>query len=67
MIAEAGQLDEEAAAAALDQLVRRYWPAVYAYIRRCGRNVHEAADLTQGLVCDVMISRSRSAAGYSYC
>lgn len=62
MIAEAGQLDEEAAAAALDQLVRRYWPAVYAYIRRSGRNVHEAADLTQGFVCDVMIARRLCAA-----
>ena len=62
MIAEAGQLDEEAAAAALDQMVRRYWSAVYAFIRRSGHDVHEAADLTQGFVCDVMIARRLCAA-----
>ncbi len=62
MIADAAQVDEEAAAAALDQLVRRYWSAVYAYIRKCGNNVHEAADLTQGFVCDVMIARRLCAA-----
>jgi len=43
---------------ALEQLVRRYWPAVYAYVRRSGRDVHEAADLTQGFVCDVILGRA---------
>ena len=62
MIADAAQVDEEAAAAALDQLVRRYWSAVYAYIRKSGRSVHDAADLTQGFVCDVMIARRLCAA-----
>ena len=62
MIADAAQVDEKAAAAALDQLVRRYWSAVYAYIRKCGSSVHEAADLTQGFVCDVMIARRLCAA-----
>jgi len=42
---------------ALEQLVRRYWPAVFAYIRRTGRDVHEASDLTQGFVCDVLLGR----------
>ena len=58
MIAEAAQEeDEQAAATAMERLVRRYWPAVYAYIRGMGRDVHTAADLTQGFVCDVLISR----------
>ncbi len=57
MIAAAGQPDEEGAAAALEGLVRRYWSAVYAYIRSTGRDVHEAADMTQGFICDVIISR----------
>ena len=57
MIAEASEKDPQVAADALERLVRRYWPAVYAYIRRTGRDVHEAADLTQGFVCDVIISR----------
>ncbi|NNF45026.1 MAG: sigma-70 family RNA polymerase sigma factor [Phycisphaerales bacterium] len=42
---------------AWEQLVRRYWPAIYAFVRHRGADVHEAADLTQGFVCDVMIAR----------
>lgn len=61
MIANAGQQDEEVAALALEQMVKRYWPAVYAYIRRTGRSVHEASDLTQGFICDVMIARHLAA------
>ncbi len=57
MIAQAAEADEAVAGDALEQLVRRYWAAVYAYIRRTGRDVHEAADLTQGFVCDIIISR----------
>jgi RNA polymerase sigma-70 factor (ECF subfamily) len=57
MILAAGHGDEEAAALALERLVRRYWPAVYAYIRSTGRDVHAASDLTQGFICDVVISR----------
>jgi RNA polymerase sigma-70 factor (ECF subfamily) len=57
MIADVAEQDEQTAAEALERLVRRYWPAVYAYIRRTGRDVHEATDLTQGFVCDVIISR----------
>lgn len=57
MIAQATEVDEQVAGDALERLVRRYWAAVYAYIRRTGRDVHEAADLTQGFVCDVIISR----------
>ncbi|MHC4948704.1 MAG: RNA polymerase sigma factor [Planctomycetota bacterium] len=49
--------DGDARAAALETLLRRYWPAVYAFIRASGRDVHEAADLTQGFVCDVVIRR----------
>ena len=41
----------------MERLVRRYWSAIFAYIRRSGRDVHEAADLTQGFVCDILISR----------
>ncbi|MHC4414201.1 MAG: RNA polymerase sigma factor [Planctomycetota bacterium] len=62
LILDAGQADEQAAASALERLMRRYWPAVYAYIRGTGRDVHEAADLTQGFVCDVIIARRLCAA-----
>ena len=57
MIAQATEADEAVAGDALERLVRRYWSAVYAYIRRTGRDVHESADLTQGFVCDIIISR----------
>lgn len=57
MIAQATEQDGQVAADALERLVRRYWSAVYAYIRRTGRDVHAAADLTQGFVCDIIISR----------
>lgn len=56
MIADAARSGEPVSAEAMERLVRRYWPAVYAFIRRSGRDVHEAADLTQGFVCDVLIS-----------
>lgn len=42
---------------AMERLINRYWPSVYAYVRRAGRDVHQAADLTQGFVCDVMLGR----------
>lgn len=56
LIQEAGG-DGAEAAVALEQLARRYWPPVYAYIRSTGRDVHEAADLTQGFVCEVIMQR----------
>lgn len=43
--------------AALDSLVRRYWHAIYAFIRRTGRDVHEAGDLTQGFITTVLLER----------
>ncbi len=57
LINEAGQVDTEAASDALERMVRRYWPAVYAFIRSAGKDVHESSDLTQGFICDVIISR----------
>jgi RNA polymerase sigma-70 factor (ECF subfamily) len=49
-----GSIDGEEARAAL---IERYWPAVYAFVRKAGRDVHDAADLAQGFVVDVMIRR----------
>lgn len=49
--------DEVAARDALERLVRRYWPAVYAFVRRTGRDVHEASDLTQAFVADIVLGR----------
>lgn len=57
MVVAAGRDDDPSSATALEGLVRRYWSAVYAYVRSTGRDVHTAADLTQGFICDVIISR----------
>ncbi len=35
------------ASEALEHLCSRYWFPVYAYVRRCGNEVHQAEDLTQ--------------------
>lgn len=58
LIYDAAHGDIAPANEAIEKLVRRYWPAVYAYIRRSGRDVHESADLTQGFVCDVILGRA---------
>jgi len=40
--------DSSGARAALDELCRTYWYPLYAYVRRCGNNAHDAEDLVQG-------------------
>ena len=57
MILDASQENSTRADQALDVLVRRYWPAVYAFIRASGHDVHESSDLTQSFVCDIVLSR----------
>lgn len=49
--------DDERRTDAMDRLVRRYWPAIYAYVRRTGRDTHEAADVTQGFITTVLLER----------
>ena len=56
--AAADPASESDAADALERVARRYWPAIYAFIRSSGRDIHEAADLTQGFVCDVLLVRN---------
>lgn len=49
--------DESHRRAALDELISRYWPPVYAYIRRAGADRDAAAELTQGFFTDVALGR----------
>lgn len=42
---------------ARDRVLRHYWPAIYAFIRATGRDPDESADLTQGFMCNVMLTR----------
>jgi RNA polymerase sigma-70 factor (ECF subfamily) len=47
VVLTARQPDSPQAAAAMEQLCRTYWPPLFAFIRRDGRTVAEAEDLTQ--------------------
>ena len=42
---------------ALEQLCRVYWPAVYAFSRRCGDAAHDAQDLTQSFFAELLAKR----------
>lgn len=48
VVLTAGQDNPTGAAAALEQLCRRYWYPIYVFVRRRGADRHEAEDLTQG-------------------
>ncbi|MHC4709277.1 MAG: RNA polymerase sigma factor [Planctomycetota bacterium] len=41
----------------LEELLRRYWSPVYAFLRRSGRRPEEAEDLTQAFLSDVLLRR----------
>lgn len=43
--------------AALEVLLRSYWGAIYAYVRRCGHTQEEAADLVQEFIAQVVLER----------
>jgi DNA-directed RNA polymerase specialized sigma24 family protein len=43
--------------ASLEEVARRSWPAIYAFIRASGRSPDDASELTQGFICDVFLSR----------
>src|SRR5436309_10780527 len=47
VVLAAGQSSSPAAQAALEQLCRRYWYPIYAYVRRRGYSPEDAQDLTQ--------------------
>ncbi len=45
-----------ASSSAMESISRRYWPVVYGYARACGCDVHEAGDITQGFLCDEVLT-----------
>jgi DNA-directed RNA polymerase specialized sigma24 family protein len=49
--------DTPTSRASLEEVARRSWPAIYAFIRASGRSPDEASELTQGFICDVFLSR----------
>jgi RNA polymerase sigma factor (sigma-70 family) len=58
VVLAAGQNHSEAAAAALEQLCRTYWYPLYAFLRRKGYSEHDAQDLTQGCILQLLERRS---------
>lgn len=48
LILKAQQPDSSTAQPALASLCQTYWYPLYAFIRRCGHDSHDAKDLTQG-------------------
>jgi len=46
------------AQASLDAVMKRAWPAVYAYIRASGRRSEEATELTQAFILVAMVRRN---------
>ena len=47
VVLKAGQPDATGYRQALETLCRTYWFPIYAYLRRCGHNNHEAEEFTQ--------------------
>jgi RNA polymerase sigma-70 factor (ECF subfamily) len=54
VVLTAGQDDMAGAAAAMEQLCRRYWYPIYAFVRRRGADREEAEDLTQGFFAHLL-------------
>ena len=53
----AAQAQSPAADEALEKLCRTYWPPVYSFVRREGRTVEDAQDLTQGFFARLLERR----------
>jgi RNA polymerase sigma factor (sigma-70 family) len=53
----AAQANSPAADAALEKLCRTYWPPIYSFVRREGRTVEDAQDLTQSFFARLLERR----------
>ena len=58
MIGDALNETSPTTSASREELTRRYWPAICAFIRASGRSVTLSEDLTQGFICDVFLGRN---------
>jgi RNA polymerase sigma factor (sigma-70 family) len=54
LVLRAGTTADPEAHAALESLCRRYWYPLYAFVRRLGRNHHEAEDCTQDFLAGLL-------------
>ena len=54
VVLAAGQADPARRQAALETLCRTYWEPLYAYLRSLGQDVHDAQDLTQSFLTQLL-------------
>jgi RNA polymerase sigma-70 factor (ECF subfamily) len=54
IVLQAGGKTDTQAHAALESLCRRYWHPLYTFVRRQGRDHHEAEDCTQGFLAQLL-------------
>jgi RNA polymerase sigma-70 factor (ECF subfamily) len=58
VVLAAGRAESEEAVEALEELCGAYWPPLYTYLRRRGYGEHDAKDLTQGFITQLLERRS---------
>ena len=58
MVLDAGQVESPTQAASLDELVRKYWTPLYAFVRASGQSPEDTHDIVQGFIADVLLSRN---------
>jgi RNA polymerase sigma-70 factor (ECF subfamily) len=58
VVLRAGSESEAESAAALERLCRQYWQPLYVFARRMGHSEHDAQDLTQGFLADLVAQRA---------
>jgi RNA polymerase sigma-70 factor (ECF subfamily) len=54
LVRRAGDRGSDEGLAALDELCRRYWYPLYAYLRRRGHSADDAADVVQGFFATIL-------------
>ncbi|MBL8821629.1 MAG: sigma-70 family RNA polymerase sigma factor [Planctomycetia bacterium] len=54
LVAAAGKSDQSKKQDALSELCARYWPPLYAYLRQDGYDRHDARDMTQAFILDLL-------------
>lgn len=58
VVLRAGSESEPESAAALERLCRQYWQPLFVFARRRGHTEHDAQDLTQGFLAELLATRS---------
>jgi RNA polymerase sigma factor (sigma-70 family) len=57
LVFKAGRNDDDDAFEALEHLCKQYWPPLYAFVRRSGKNPDDAKDITQSFFARLLADR----------